>query len=264
MKTLYIHVGAGKTGTTALQQFFLLNRHLLEQKGIWLPSIGSVKNNKTIAHHDLSGVKDGLDFDPRPLWEKLKREAKNKDSIVVSSENFHSRVRYEWGQDLLNWVRSKFTNWRVVCIYYIRRQDQWNESAYEQWIKDGTLRDGSTVDDFVQRYHGNQPKEIFILADILGQKNVIVRPYQNIYFKGGTIFSDFLWCIGLEWLNDYIVPAINANPRLSLDALEYKRISNSVLQTKKDAQYLLKPLVEYSKIEESTKEIYRNYTLVSV
>ena len=42
-KTLYLHIGMGKTGTTALQVFFSGNRKAMEKQGIAYPSLGKSK-----------------------------------------------------------------------------------------------------------------------------------------------------------------------------------------------------------------------------
>ena len=39
-KKLYLHIGMGKTGTTALQHFFWDNRDILAAKGICYPKVG--------------------------------------------------------------------------------------------------------------------------------------------------------------------------------------------------------------------------------
>ncbi|MDN3522087.1 hypothetical protein [Halomonas ramblicola] len=263
MKQIYIHVGAGKTGTSALQEFFFINRHLLDEKGVWVPTIGAVESNRFIAHHDLAGGRDSAPIDPRLLWEKVRSESENKSCVLVSSEIFHSRLRGQWGKDLFLWIKSLFYDWRVVCIYYIRRQDQWNESAYEQWVKDGTLRNGTTVEEFSLSFAGNQVEEISNISEIFGKENVVVRPYQRKQMVSGSIFSDFLSHVGIKE-EGFSYPEKNPNPRLSIDALEFKRMSNAVLQTKKEAQYLLRPLIEYSNAKHrSTSEIYRSYTLIS-
>ncbi|MEN6306515.1 MAG: hypothetical protein ABFD91_02065, partial [Anaerohalosphaeraceae bacterium] len=49
-RKLYLHIGAGKTGTSALQQFFFQNRHILQSHHITYPEIG-IHN---FAHHCLA------------------------------------------------------------------------------------------------------------------------------------------------------------------------------------------------------------------
>ena len=45
MKTLYLHIGMPKTGTTSIQTFCELNRELLKEMGYWYPeSIHKYKN----------------------------------------------------------------------------------------------------------------------------------------------------------------------------------------------------------------------------
>src|SRR5690554_3774829 len=49
-KTLYLHIGLGKTGTTALQEFFWANRSQLAKRGIDYPDYCVIAG----AHHALS------------------------------------------------------------------------------------------------------------------------------------------------------------------------------------------------------------------
>ena len=51
MKQIFIHVGAGKTGTSAIQEFLKLNEKKLSQKGLYMPEIGRDDSNKFIFHH---------------------------------------------------------------------------------------------------------------------------------------------------------------------------------------------------------------------
>ena len=47
MKQLYIHIGTGKTGTSAIQEFLYNNRKELLSDGVRYVDAGIVKNN----HH---------------------------------------------------------------------------------------------------------------------------------------------------------------------------------------------------------------------
>ena len=61
-RTLYIHVGTHKTGTTSLQQFLLLNEKLLRQKGLFIPLSGRM-HRKEPWHHPLA---NSLKAKPHP------------------------------------------------------------------------------------------------------------------------------------------------------------------------------------------------------
>jgi hypothetical protein len=64
------------------------------------------------------------------------------------------------------------------------------------------------------------------IAEAFGKSNIIVRPYEEGQFIGGSIFSDFLNLFGIEWKNAYKMPSVDPNPRLSRETLEFIRLAN--------------------------------------
>jgi len=53
MKTIYIHAGVYKTGTSTLQAFFAKNKELLKQKDIYYPTEGLYYHPHRSGHHVL-------------------------------------------------------------------------------------------------------------------------------------------------------------------------------------------------------------------
>ena len=58
MKTLYLHIGTPKTGTSALQYFCAGNRKILEEKGIYVSSGSACSKGKTSPVLSALGVSD--------------------------------------------------------------------------------------------------------------------------------------------------------------------------------------------------------------
>ena len=52
-KTIYLHIGVSKTGTTSIQRFLYKNRELLKDKGILYPCPFDSKNAKFLAEEYL-------------------------------------------------------------------------------------------------------------------------------------------------------------------------------------------------------------------
>ncbi len=85
-KTLYLHIGMGKTGTTALQVFFSGNRKAMEEQGVAYPSLGEIEG----AHHLLSPhvprfLKNTWNFQSVDDWAP-ELATTDADSILLSSE----------------------------------------------------------------------------------------------------------------------------------------------------------------------------------
>ncbi|WP_144213662.1 hypothetical protein [Shewanella donghaensis] len=243
-QTLYIHVGAGKTGTTAIQDFLYLNKSLLSDKGIYIPEEGNIHSDGSIAHHKLSAWGAHRSTDVWPLWKSIASSKSKK--ILLTSEYFHSRISAKDGSLFFEKINTLFSNFNIKIIFYIRRQDQWIQSVYEQWVKSGSLRTGQTIEEFVDAYKNNLPDQLLKFSSVFGKENIIVRVFEKSQFKDGNIFSDFFGALNVELPNNICFPEKNSNSRLSPDALHFKSISNSVCKDVKTAQVLSKPLLDYS------------------
>lgn len=259
---LYIHVGAGKTGTSALQEFFRLNQVKLQDLGIHIPDSINMISDKYLNHHELAGGTNEKPVSYKPLWKKISN-TKCK-TMLVSSEVFHSRAAKENREDFFGDIKSIMKNFEIKIIFYIRRQDQWIQSAYEEWIKSGHIRNGDSLNEVVKVQNKDLTKQLFFLADFFGKENIIVKPFERSQFIGGSIYQDFMSCLDIELDDSFVYPAGNSNPRLSIDALEFKRISNTVCNTKKEAQILLRSLKKYSAFVDATSQsIHRKGNLLS-
>src|SRR5687768_11764911 len=86
MKTIFLHIGSTKTGTTALQSFFSLNEARLKTAGIGYPRTG----RSGVAHHKLAEVILGRKTARRPVYRELREEieAAPEQTFVLSSEVF--------------------------------------------------------------------------------------------------------------------------------------------------------------------------------
>src|SRR6056297_636961 len=155
---IFIHVGAGKTGTSALQRFFRLNVSRLECAGLTIPEIAADSDTRFLAHHPLSGAGRFRDVDPFPYWKRIARLRARR--MLVSSEIFHSRLSHPDGIAFYEKVKKILSAWEIRIVFYIRREDQWIQSAYEQWIKTGELRSGETVDEVAARFRKSQASQI--------------------------------------------------------------------------------------------------------
>ncbi|MRU15522.1 hypothetical protein FDP25_08785 [Roseovarius sp. A21] len=246
-KTLYMHVGAGKTGTSVLQQFFLANQNALAERGYIFPHQCQVNVNHGVQHHllaDLGSYKNPSAID---AWAEI--AVGSRQTAVISSELLHNKISTGEGPTFFRQLRELFADWNIRVVFYIRRQSQWLQSAYAQHVK-GAL-EVRKYPDFVGHYKRNLPDQIIEFSEIFGPKAMVVRPFERAQFVGSDICKDFCTAIDLEWSNEFKIPKINANPRLTLDALELKRQLNHYFDSPKDMKCILDALLDYSKREDS-------------
>ncbi|OGV32596.1 MAG: hypothetical protein A2020_07350 [Lentisphaerae bacterium GWF2_45_14] len=231
MKTLYLHVGYPKTGTTALQNFMMLNTDVLRRKGICYPHTGCEEN-----YPKHSGIVNATMLSEEfldALLAEIAKEAAESSRIVISCENF---LIPEFGIDLEYVIgRMKKIADRVCVIVYLRRQDEWAQSAYAESINSWPYYTTISPEDpdlpakIPMSYLMNTRGFCDYLAQIAGKENLIVRIYEKQQLLHGCIFADFLDIFGLPITEEYKKPADIMNPGLCRDSLEFVRLNNCIL-----------------------------------
>lgn len=83
MRTLHVHIGAHKTGTTAIQRFLVESADALAAQGVAVPAGGI---GPEWGHHQIAWEMFGW-AEPGPLDEVLK-EISGAEQAVISSEDF--------------------------------------------------------------------------------------------------------------------------------------------------------------------------------
>lgn len=223
-KTLFIHIGAHKTGTSAIQKFLSLNRENLKNNGYLYPHSG-----KRIAHHFVPhGLQDRTVIyeNPKKLTERLVNEMKKSDqnTIILSSESFELLKKEETSR-LKEIIPDKFL---VKIIYYVRRQDEQLESRYNQRVKMQSLGFDKNFDEFLQSFSLNELdyySHLLPWKETFGKENIIVRVYEKEQLPNG-IFRDFLSAVGLDLDENFELPKRVVNPSLNWDLIEIIRLCN--------------------------------------
>lgn len=242
MKKIFIHVGAGKTGTSAIQEFLRTNRDRIRESGIILPDEGLIDRGTIFAHHGLSDHGPYRAKNCMELWSDLSN--REPSTLVVSSEDFHSKISEPDGLQFFEAIKSALIGWDVKIVFYIRRQSQWYQSAYQQWVK-GNM-EARPVDDHYKLYKKNPVDQLLQFAKVFGDQSMIVRPFERVQLAGGDAVGDFAQVIGLKLDPDFVIPRGNVNPRLVPDALELKRLVNGYAKGVKEVRHIRQDLLEYS------------------
>jgi hypothetical protein len=226
MKTLYIHIGTHKTGSSTLQLFFYQNRERLKQLVFFYPTEGSyykplgMKANKRGGQRFLVFAMTGL----YPDWFKLndkcqlpKKEECIKEirehiipyqdyaDILISTEHFFKKVKPE---DILAIFEGM--NFHLKIIIYLRRQDHFLESLYNQETKNARDYDSfeQFVDQEIQDKHsyGYFYPKLLEFASVFGQENIIVRPFETEQFYHQNLIEDFLHILRLRLDDTFLLP----------------------------------------------------------
>lgn len=265
LEQVYLHIGTHKTGSTALQWFFIKNQPLLAVNGYLYP--GSILNG--VAHHPLAWalMPDQPNYaqhkEPaESLWHKAVTEAEAKScaKLIVSSEDF-------WHLTDVTKLASLFAGVDVRIVVYLRRQDQFVQSAYNMMVKwEWSRRTGTLekyLEDVIQTRYLDYAARLQPWADAFGQANIIVRPYEKAQFAG-SIFQDFCASIGIPWQDDFVLPQQDVNPPLAPKALEFLRILNELPLQQEQHHNIVELLAQYSQLAKPGREHFAEHGLLTV
>ena len=199
-----IHIGQKKTGTTALQTFFLDNRAWLLGKGILYPSAGR-QNFSGQPHHRHMLLSRKADERPE-LLDRLRTELdRHFDSgghaALLSSEGYASYADLPNGPALMDSLVQALDPYCVEVVAYLRPQEEFVQSFYNWQVK--ADKEYGRFRDFVPREIESNPG-LYDYAQMLdpwarafGKEHVLVRRYGREYFKGSSLIADFLQVLDL-------------------------------------------------------------------
>ena len=252
MKTLYLHIGTHKTGTSAIQQFCTLNNEKMEQHGFSYPDFGFryLKRNAqrnglwlTTYYWDENNVRHPEVEDERFLevLRIVNEKFKTCDTVILSDEaiwrNFYITKFMRFHQ-LMEDARKN--GYEVKVVIYLRRQDSFVESWWNQIIK-GSQKETITFQDFLKdAYYLDYYGILSAYADEVGEENLIVRRFRDAV-KGPGIVADFMNIVGLEITDEYEAETDEVNTGLYGNLVEIKRIINQ----SEGLIYMDNPLIRY-------------------
>lgn len=241
--TLYFHIGCHKTATTYLQHAMYANRQKLSENGLCYPDFGIIDG----AHHHLGGtVINGLglgrfarpdrkkynSLHEIPFWRKLVTTLNSREypSYLISTEEL------EWTLDpsvIARYVRRNVPDIDIKVIVYLRRQDKYLESFYQQLVKDANIRERRSFADWL-----GKPEFIFYdqlvhtWESAFGAGSMIVKLFDDEVKSG--LLNGFLGCMQVPVETIAGINAAEANSVItrkeSLDTrcLEFLRLCNKV------------------------------------
>jgi len=269
-----------KTGTTALQSCLVRNRKYLSDHGICYTGYSELapqhvnigiavladyieKNygHVLIKPHAFSA--EVID-PPDMIIDRIKNSfsKSNHHTLIISSEFFYSPVfsmldsafsddgsyspPFDERTDyFINYMREAFNEFDVKVVAYIRRQDKYLESNYNQFCRDVSSQ--SVNEDIIKLFKGSAayskenkitsciidelindlPSSLSILshwASVFGKGNIIVRPFEKQQLPNGIEYDFFVNVLGKDnkFTSRLDLDDANANISVSKDILEYK------------------------------------------
>lgn len=266
MKTLYLHIGTPKTGTTSIQHFCKHNEKVLAGKGICYPLFdfkyldsGNSRNGLFLQNAYYNEKKERDEAVEQRYFEegsqKVKELFQDYDNIVLSDEGiWQTAFVRKRGKDTLSRIKrmAEDGQYQVKVIVYLRSQEEYAVSWWNQLIKHNRTTANKVSWPYYKKHISNYVgldyyENLMQLAELFGQENIIVRRFDKEYFKNGRLLDDFLGILGLEFTDEFEVVTEEKNTRISDNACEVKRAINKIpTVTQKDRLYFQKILHEVS------------------
>ena len=254
-KTIYLHIGISKTGTTSIQRFLYKNQETLKTKGLLYPcpfNIGSVKFNKEECKSNLSPMATEVckNIGEKELY-KFKREFIRWNLDVTPEERYNAyKEGFEkYYLDLINnsdcekilLSEEMFTSdfslmefcdvildegFDLKIIVYLRNTPEYIVSVWGQSVKPGSGHNFYLFDDLLKLPIIIYDWDLKLLVEKLGKENVIIRTFEKSCWKNNNLLVDFMDCLGFELTDDYFVPDKDANVSFDRDTVELASIIN--------------------------------------
>jgi hypothetical protein len=235
-KTVFLHIGIHKTGTSAIQNVCMVNHQELLQSGILFPKAGFTRKRGlhptgTSGHSGLIDFLSAPNANVPPQGQALLRqiESGSWNRLVLSSELL-SRPRHRRAIECIDWFRRQ--GFEVKLIAYLRRQDRWLDSFYRErleWMRP-RYRDARSIDEF-WRADGdawlNFKTRIGDWVAAVGREHAEIRSYEDVQNTGGVV-GDFLEIIGAEPARLDLAQSVSLhNPSLPPAAVDLMRAVNT-------------------------------------
>ncbi len=221
-KRLLLHIGANKTGSSAIQEFLRLNFEALARHDVIVAPSDLMRGGPVTGQHVpfLEHLRFDMAFGRKIVTERialLMRDLPERGTLVISAENLSNlNGTHELFADTL----SKHD---VQIILYIRRQDELLVSAWQQW-------GSKTTGDFwawVVRAAGQRGDWRLTLEPweaLAGRQHIVVRIYDRAKLFRQNVVADFLQVLGLGGkLQEFEMPATPANPGYSDAVVDFVR-----------------------------------------
>lgn len=138
---------------------------------------------------------------------------------------------------------------------YLRRQDQFMMSRYNQKLKTDFIASTQSFDEYFADMNGrfkcviDYRERIDNIAKSISKENVIVKRFDRNYFYNGDLNQDFLHILGVKVDDSFQQLKETANTGISVQSGEIKRVLNRLKPiTMADNNKLIKILKECEEV----------------
>lgn len=166
-KSVFLHVGPHKTGSSYIQKFLFENRKQLENSGFIYPDLS---NQMGEGHHEIA--KPGfIETESKAYFQNLSNKYLGKDmSLILSAENF---IRLD--EDHYNLLKDNLCCEDIKVVFFVRLPSAVLKSLWSERIKHGNL--DSQHEFYLPHFH--DPYSSQILNPMI-YYNKLINVFDNV------------------------------------------------------------------------------------
>lgn len=202
---LLIHIGATKTGSTTIQHFLENNRAALLRGGVYVPEVGlfwqEVRPHKQAGH---------AQFVPEAMQGKKDLKMHLEAAQALCNGNIHTVIlsseAYFLNDNAVELARH-FSDYDVEMLTYLRRQDDWANSQYAEFVAGGAVgRVDQPIDEWLKTDKTRDRLDYYarmrLWETVIPKSKIHIGIYDRKTLLEGDIISDFLAMAELEGFDD--------------------------------------------------------------
>lgn len=256
MKSLVLHVGANKTGSSAIQEFLRLNADALSCAGVHVAAADLSPKGKISGQH-IWLIEEAL-TDPGKgaldISEKIDRIMATLDDsarLLISAENLSN------GKGAEALFADAAARYDTRVILYIRRQDELLLSSWQQWESkiDGDFW-AWMIDCVGQR--GDWSTVLQAWERIVPREKITVRIFDRESLPESDVIADFAQVLDVgECFADFARPEAPVNPSFTEAVVDFAKGNPLLFRDKHDNAF-------YDAVSQLTGERYRRKARESV
>jgi hypothetical protein len=233
-RTIYLHIGTPKTGTSALQFGLYTAREELRSHGILYPE-GLIASPDDPKHQPLfNAIRSGNSRALASACDLIRSELSDDlHSVILSSEGFYHHI-LEFHEGSWRLIQELARCCSLNIIVYLRPQAEYLESLYRQYVKnprgvnESYYGSAMTIQKLMDRprvrqnldYHGS----LMQWASVVGNDRILVRRYAP------DVVDDFLSLLGVTLVRTG--PRPRRNPSLTREMAELLRSVNATFDNR--------------------------------
>lgn len=199
---LVVHIGGAKSGSTAIQDFLFANSVALMEMGCAVPNtefqIGPGPTNQIwffqkMVDQDIAGTPEASRIvveHVNALWDTLSKRPTPARGIVLSAENLSNN------KGLHETFRALKERFRLAIILYVRRQEDFYHSAWQQWF----VKELPSINTWLKDWDGESCDWNGTLErwENIAPDSITVRIFDRSLLTGGDVIDDFCDVLGLD------------------------------------------------------------------